>query len=136
MRPTSIIWLGVILMTGVAVFTVKSNVARLEEELLRVRKEIVHDQQAMHVLNAEWSYLNKPSRLAELAKRHLPLLQPIATVQYAGLDRLEQIPWKPGEEPTASAPAAPSATGPAVASIQPLAMPVAAAPAPVQKRPR
>jgi cell division protein FtsL len=136
MRPTSIIWLGVILMTGVAVFTVKSNVARLEEELLRVRKEIVHDQQAMHVLNAEWSYLNKPSRLAELAKRHLPLLQPIATVQYAGLDRLEQIPWKPGEEPTASAPATPSATGPTVASIQPLPTPVAATPAPGQKRPR
>jgi hypothetical protein len=136
MRPTSIIWLGVILMTGVAVFSVKSTVARLEEELLRVRKEIVRDQQAMHVFNAEWSYLNKPSRLAELAKRHLPLLQPIATVQYAGLDRLEQLPWKPGEAPIAAAPAVPHATGAAVASIQSLPMPAGAPLVPSQKRPR
>jgi cell division protein FtsL len=126
MRPTSIIWLGVILMTGIAVFSVKSAVAGLEEELLRVRKEVAHDQEAIHVLNAEWSYLNQPTRLAELAKRHLPLLQPIATVQYADQGRLEQLPWKPGETPAAETAPPPPANGAAVASIRPLATPVAA----------
>jgi cell division protein FtsL len=135
MRPTSLIWLGVILMTGVVVFSVKSQVAGLEEELLRVRKEVVHDQQAIHVLNAEWSYLNQPTRLAELAKRHLSLLQPSATVQYATPGRLEQLPWKAGEAPVAADAPPPAAAGPTVASIRPVATANAAA-LPGQKRPR
>jgi hypothetical protein len=121
MRPTSIIWLGVIVLTGVAVFSVKAEVASLEEELLRVRKDIVRDREAIHVLNAEWSFLNQPTRLADLATRHLPLLQPIATTQYADEGRLLQLRWKPGYEPVEEAPAAPppAAPGPAVASLAP-----------------
>jgi len=104
MRPTSVIWLGVILLTGAAVFSVKTAVAGLEEELLAVRKEIARDHEAIHVLKAEWSYLNQPTRLADLAKRHLPALQPIATVQYAELGRLELLLWKGGEAPPGATP--------------------------------
>jgi hypothetical protein len=136
MRPTSIIWLGVILMTGIAVFSVKAAVAGLEEELLRVRKEVAHDQEAIHVLNAEWSYLNQPTRLAELAKRYLPQLAPIATVQYADQGRLEQLPWKPGEAAAAAEVAPPPpAVGSTVASIRPLAS-TAAMPGAGEKRSR
>jgi cell division protein FtsL len=120
MRPTSILWLGVILMTGVAVFSVKAAVAGLEEELLRVRKEIARDHEAIHVLNAEWSYLNQPTRLAELAKRHLPQLQPIATVQYGDASRLELLPWRPDATPETAA-----TSGGALASADPLPTPTA-----------
>jgi cell division protein FtsL len=125
MRPTSILWLAVILMTGVAVFSVKAAVAGLEEELLRVRKEIARDHEAIHVLNAEWSYLNQPTRLADLAKRHLPQLQPIATVQYGDMGRLELLPWRAGEEAAETAPPPAPATAAAVASARPLPAPIA-----------
>jgi hypothetical protein len=122
MRATSVIWLGVILVTGVAVFSVKGEVASLEEELLRVRKGTAQDRDAIHVLNAEWSYLNQPTRLAELTKRHLPLLQPIPTAQYADRSRLDELRWKPGYEPMSNAPSAapPPAIGASVASLPPL----------------
>ncbi|MBX6369264.1 MAG: hypothetical protein IRZ04_14855 [Rhodospirillales bacterium] len=129
MRPTSIIWLGVILATGAAVFSVKTAVAGLEEELLAVRKEIARDHDAIHVLKAEWSYLNQPTRLADLAKRHLPGLQPIATVQYAELGRLELLLWKGGEAPPAATPSSsqpPPAGSAAVASVGSSTPPAAA----------
>jgi hypothetical protein len=133
MRATSLIWLGVIVSTGIAVFSVKSAVAGLEEELLRVRKEMAQDHAAIHVLNAEWSYLNQPTRLADLAKRFLPKLQPVATVQYGAPARLEQLPWKAGEGPVADTAPAPSPApgAAAVASAAPLPPPV-----PGAKRPR
>jgi hypothetical protein len=118
MRPTSLLWLGVILATGVAVFTVKSNVATLEEELVAVRRGIAEDRAAIHVLNAEWSFLNQPSRLAELAGRYLTKLQPIATVQYAAPGRLDLLPWKPGSEPAPGVAFEGPAPGPAVARIE------------------
>jgi hypothetical protein len=123
MRPTSMIWLGVIVLTGVAVFSVKHEVSLLEEQLHKTRKATAQDRDAIHVLNAEWSFLNQPTRLADLSRRHLPQLQPIATAQFGDAARLDTLPWKPGD------PNAPEAA-PAVAETKPAAK--AAAP-PAQK---
>jgi hypothetical protein len=114
MRPTSMIWLGVIVITGVAVFSVKHEVSALEEQLLKTRKATAQDRDAIHVLNAEWSFLNQPTRLADLSRRHLPQLQPIATAQFGDAARLDILPWKPGD-PNAPEPA------PTVAETKPAA---------------
>lgn len=54
-----------------ALFQVKYEVQDLERELAEVNSQILADQEAVHVLKAEWSYLNQPARIAALASRHL-----------------------------------------------------------------
>ena len=135
MRPTSMIWLGVIVLTGVAVFSVKHEVSLLEEQLHKTRKATAQDRDAIHVLNAEWSFLNQPTRLADLSRRHLPQLQPIATAQFGDAARLDALPWKPGD-PNAPAPAPvvaetkPGAKAPAVPAQKPAGPAIQLKPAP------
>ena len=65
--------LFVILAVGLSLglYVVKHGVIDLENRLTQVNREIARDQKAIHVLRAEWSYLNEPSRLRDLAERHL-----------------------------------------------------------------
>ena len=56
---------------SVWLYTIKHRVVELEGRLTEINRGIVRDQQAIHVLRAEWSYLNEPSRLRERAVLHL-----------------------------------------------------------------
>ena len=140
-RPTSMIWLGVIVFTGVAVFSVKHEVSALEDRLLASRRAAAQDRDAIHVLNAEWSFLNQPTRLADLARRHLPQLQPLTTTQFGDLARIETLAWN-RTDPNAPQPEVPaqvlagkpplpgSGVARALASPPPAAAPTATAAAP------
>jgi hypothetical protein len=66
------------------------------------------------VLDAEWSFLNQPQRLDQLAKRFLDLA-PIATSQ---IGHLSQLPRRSPLPPAAAAAAAapPSASSPPTAA--------------------
>jgi len=102
------LWLALPIAAGVGLFEIKFQVQALEEELTGLRRKIVQHQDAIHVLHAEWSYLNAPGRLAELSRRHLELA-PIAPVQLGRLDDLpEPLPSQP--DPT-SGPALLAGTG-------------------------
>lgn len=87
-RISLVIWLIVAAAVAVGLYQVKYEVQRLEGELDQVRGEIREHQRALHVLDAEWSYLNRPSRLARLAEEHLGL-EPQSPKQVV---RLEYIP--------------------------------------------
>ena len=62
----------------------------LEEELNKVNRQIVEERERLHALQADWSYLTNPSRLADLTRRHLPL-QPLAAEQ---MIRIEDLPLR------------------------------------------
>src|SRR3546814_4917483 len=66
-------WLVAGSVTALILFQIKQEVRVLEEEVAVTRREILDDQEAVHVLEAEWSYLNSPARIAALAERHLGL---------------------------------------------------------------
>lgn len=51
-------------------FVIKNRVAGLENELESVNAQIRSDQKAIHVLKAEWTYLNDPQRIRTLSERH------------------------------------------------------------------
>lgn len=87
-RISLIIWLIVVGAVAVGLYQVKYEVQRLESELEQVRSEIHDHRRALHVLDAEWSYLNRPARLARLAKEHLDL----APQKPKQLARLDHIP--------------------------------------------
>ncbi len=73
MRGMTILWTMLALMVGISLFLLKYEVQSLEERLAALDGEIRRNQESLHVLKAEWSYLNDPARLRELNERHLEL---------------------------------------------------------------
>jgi cell division protein FtsL len=119
-----VLWLVLVAFVGFGMFKVKYEVMDLEDELARTNRAIVADQDAIHVLKAEWAYLSQPSRLAELSKRHLDLV-PLGTAQ---LGQINAIPLRPTAVPLAgAAPATPAPPAPPMpASKPPIAKPLVA----------
>lgn len=65
-----------LLLTGMLVFSVfqvEKQVQSLRDELWRLNRQMAADRNAAHVLQAEWSYLNKPERLKDMAEKYLDL---------------------------------------------------------------
>ena len=87
-RFVIMIWLVAIVVAALGLFHVKYQVQRLEAELDLAQESILHRQESIHILKAEWSYLNRPARLSDLAKRHLGL----APLDSNRLVRLEALP--------------------------------------------
>jgi hypothetical protein len=117
-RPMTLLGLILAIAGGVGLFLLKHEVQTMESRLAEVRRGIFQDQQATHVLKAEWSYLNDPARLRDLAERHLAL-KPVRATQIISIDALprrEAIPASmestlpPGES---EARMSPPAQGPA-----------------------
>ena len=138
-RFASLLWLSLVAVTGFATFKVKYAVQDIEEELSKVRRQTIAEQQEIHVLRAEWTALTQPERLADLNRRFLSLAA-VAPKQLLG--KIEDIPLRlvPEPEPViAAAPAPEPATAPptsraevqsvrAPASVAAAAMPIATAP--------
>jgi len=109
-RISSLVWLVVLALLGVGLFQVKYAVQAKERELKSVYRQITADRDAIRVLEAEWSYLNDPERLADLARRHTDLSPTMAgqIVTFAGLqDRAPDLPTNQAPlnpPPLASAP--------------------------------
>lgn len=76
---------------GGFLFHVKYQVVELEGQLKKINEQTLHAQEAIHVLKAEWAYLNKPERLETLAKRYLDIRAPeidqMASLFYASKER-------------------------------------------------
>lgn len=117
-RISAIVWVVVLALLGIGLFQVKYNVQSKERELREVRRQIEANYTAIHVLDAEWSYLNDPLRLADLARRHTGLMPttPGQIGDFASLPpRIEdapanpELPAEPQPPLVSSAPQAPKA---------------------------
>jgi cell division protein FtsL len=94
-RFVTFLWLAIAGMGALALYQLKHEVIALEKELARLNRDIVREQEAIHVLRAEWSHVNQPQRLQSLAQRHLDL-QPMAPRQFG---RIEAPPQSRAELP-------------------------------------
>ncbi|HEC91060.1 MAG TPA: hypothetical protein ENI55_05275 [Alphaproteobacteria bacterium] len=70
-RTTTLLFLLLAAALSLALFTVKYRVQDMEGEITGLNRSIIKDRKAIHVLRAEWSYLNNPDRLGESARRYL-----------------------------------------------------------------
>ena len=104
MKITAIlIWTALCVGSGTALFTIAFAVEDLEEELTGINREIEQEREALHVLEAEWSYLTRPERIGALGAQLLPDLSGATVEQIVSLDDLpEPIPDPaiPGEQVT------------------------------------
>ncbi len=87
MRRSTILWFLIATCLGVALFLVKHEVQRREDQLAGLHRQILASQEAIHVLEAEWSYLNRPDRIEALVRRHLNLV-PMDTQRIGSLEML------------------------------------------------
>jgi len=114
-RAATLFWVALAGCVGYGLYHLKNEVQALEDELFRVNRTILAEQEAIHVLRAEWSYLNQPARLQALASRHLDL-GPTKPAQLGTIATLPPLP------PDAGAP-------PALAALPPSPLPGPAHPA-------
>lgn len=115
----TVLWACLAACIGVGLFFVKHEVKDQERRLQALNDEIQRNQESIHVLRAEWSYLNDPSRLRALAEKHLGM-RPVAPAQVASLDAV----LKDGITAPTAAGAMLAATAPRPAPPQPTARPI------------
>lgn len=72
---------------GIGLFFVKHEVKEQEARLAELNREIQRNQEEIHVLKAEWSYLNDPARLRQLSEKYLGM-KVMAPSQVASLSSL------------------------------------------------
>ena len=68
-------WVTLTCLVGFGMFVMKNQVQNLENELASINRNIEEDVKTIHILKAEWSHLNNPSRLRALATKHISLNQ-------------------------------------------------------------
>ena len=91
MRVLNILVIAALVSAAAYVYKIKFESTRQAEHLAKVRMEIRQEQDAIASLRAEWSKLDTPARVQELAKRHLKL-QPVDPRQF---DSLRNLPERP-----------------------------------------
>lgn len=82
------VWVMLAVSTGYTLFHITFQVEALETELSELNRQIVKEQEAVHVLEAEWAYLNRPERIEKLSETLLPMLQRVDPAQVMHLDSI------------------------------------------------
>ncbi len=113
-RRATLILFTLAVVAGGVLFGVAFEVAALEERLSVLNKQITQDRDSIHVLRAEWSYLNQPERLEGLSQRYLEL-QPLEGGQ---MSEIAALPVRPAADPPLD---------PALAGTAPAETPIASA---------
>ena len=83
--------IGIILGGTGAVYNTKYDAREATKRLSELRHEITEEEEMISVLRAEWSLLNQPSRLEDLAGRYLEMT-PLDVSQVATIRELPQRP--------------------------------------------
>jgi hypothetical protein len=73
LRFSTLFWITLTVIAGYATIQFKYDVQALERELTGLDGRILRHQEAIHVLKAEWAYLNEPARLERLSRSYLDL---------------------------------------------------------------
>jgi hypothetical protein len=103
----TIVWTALAILAGLGLFRVKYEVQAREEQLVELNRAFERNREAIHILRAEWAYLTRPDRLAELNRRHLGFVS--MTGQQIG--RIEDVPLRDPVAPSAEPPSRPLAGG-------------------------
>ena len=93
----TILWAVLATVAGTGLFMLKYQVQGEEQRLRHIQKQIVQTEEEIHVLKAEWSYLNEPTRLRELAERNLAM-HPMKATQLSSIESFGMAPPRPDDQ--------------------------------------
>lgn len=58
---------------AIGLYLVKYSVQDVQRDVATMKTDLAAEKESLHLLNAEWAYLNRPERLRQLADKHLNL---------------------------------------------------------------
>jgi cell division protein FtsL len=79
--------LGVIVL-AIGLYDIKYKAEIADKRVQSLQHDIASEQESIRVLRAEWSYLNQPERLQELARRYTKL----EPMQASQIGRFADVP--------------------------------------------
>ncbi len=91
LRLLNVIVIAALLGSAAWVYKIKFEATVQAESVAKLRSEIRRERETIAALRAEWSHLDRPDRLQELAQRHLKL----RSVNVAQFDALDNLPERP-----------------------------------------
>jgi hypothetical protein len=92
-RAVNLISVAIIIVVSVALYHIKYETSATARQVVELREQVAAERDLVSVLRAEWSHLNQPARLQDLAMRHLQLV-PITVDQMV---TLQELPARPRE---------------------------------------
>jgi hypothetical protein len=87
LRLLNLVVIGALVLAAAWVYRIKFDSTVQAEHLAKLRGEVRLARDKIAALRAEWSALDDPARIEQLAKRFLKL-QPVAPTQFDKLDHL------------------------------------------------
>lgn len=76
LRLSTILPMFFAVVAGVLLFLISQGVQRAEGDVQRLQNVVSHEEKTIHVLRAEWDYLNSPMRLEKMASEYLGMTSP------------------------------------------------------------
>lgn len=70
-RLSTVVWMLLIVAAAFLLYMVKYQVQYLRQQVAQTTRELEQEREGLHVVAAEWAYLNRPDRLQVLAKKYL-----------------------------------------------------------------
>ena len=89
-----------LVVAAVYVYRIKFESTRKAEQVARLRLEIRREHDGVAELRAQWSKLDNPIRIQELAQRHLAL----RLIELRQFDQLDRLPERPAVAPDSADP--------------------------------
>jgi hypothetical protein len=80
--------LVVAILLGVGLFITSEKVQQAERDLKIIQQRVAAERDTLRVLRAEWTYLNRPERLEQLANLYLTLTPALADARVGTLDHV------------------------------------------------
>lgn len=105
-RALNIVLVLAVIGLSIGLYDIKYRAEVAETKATKIQRDIASEQESIRVLRAEWSYLNQPQRMQELAKRYMKL-EPL---QPAQIGTFADVPM-PRKTDEFYAPANPNALG-------------------------
>lgn len=94
LKKTDFLFIGLVLAAATVTYVVKYGSEIESNKIAKLEREINVEQEAIDILNANWSLLTSPNRMQVLAKKHKTELQ-LEILQPEQVIRIEDVPLRP-----------------------------------------
>lgn len=74
LRITALVYMACFAALSMGLYLVKYSVQNVQREVVAMKDNVAREKESLHLLKAEWAYLNRPDRLQRLASAHLDLV--------------------------------------------------------------
>ena len=88
-RFSTFVWMLVIVVAAFFLYQVKYEVQNLRSQIAETSRELELERESLHVVAAEWAYLNRPERLQTLSAKYLSS----ASVMVNQIAEVEAVPF-------------------------------------------